>query len=293
VVKVGTSPHGQGHQTTFAQIVADQLQIPFEHITLLHGDTATVQEGIGTMGSRGAPVGGSAVLKAAAKVRAKALRIAAHMLEADENDLELVDGRFGVKGAPDQGVTMGEVALRAFKPHLLPEGFDLGLDETAFHEPSNLSYPSGAHCCVVEIDRDTGRVDVLRYVAVDDCGVVLNPLLAKGQIHGGVAQGIAQALFEEAVYDADGNLLTGTFVDYTPPSAADLPDLVTDRTESPAPGHPLGAKGVGEAGTIAATPAVINAIVDALSPLGVTDIDMPASPLRVWSAIRAAKGDRA
>ena len=197
VVKVGTSPHGQGHQTTFAQIVADELQIPFEHITLLHGDTATVQEGIGTMGSRGAPVGGSAVLKAAAKVRAKALRIAAHMLEADENDLELVDGRFGVRGAPDQGVTIGEVALRAFKPHLLPEGFDLGLDETAFHEPSNLSYPSGAHCCVVEIDRDTGRVDVLRYVAVDDCGVVLNPLLAKGQIHGGVAQGIAQALYEE------------------------------------------------------------------------------------------------
>ena len=288
VVKVGTSPHGQGHQTTFAQIVADQLQIPFEHITLLHGDTATVQEGIGTMGSRGAPVGGSAVLKAAAKVRAKALRIAAHMLEADENDLELVDGRFGVKGAPDQGVTMGEVALRAFKPHLLPEGFDLGLDETAFHEPSNLSYPSGAHCCVVEIDRDTGRVDVLRYVAVDDCGVVLNPLLAKGQIHGGVAQGIAQALYEEVSFGEDGQPGSGSLVDYTLPSAADLPHYETDHQVTPTSFNPLGAKGLGESGATAAPQAVVNAVVDALAHLGVRDVEMPCTPQKVWRILQAA-----
>jgi len=178
VIKVGTSPHGQGHQTAFAQIVADELSIPFDRISLVHGDTATVQEGIGTMGSRGAPVGGSAVFQAAGKVRAKAMKIAAHMLEADESDLELVDGRFAVKGAPDQGVTMAEVAIRSFKPHLLPDGFDLGLDETAYFEPSNLSYPSGAHCCVVEVDRETGWVKVARYIAVDDCGTVINPLMA-------------------------------------------------------------------------------------------------------------------
>ena len=289
VVKVGTSPHGQGHQTTFAQIVADELADPVRaRITLLHGDTATVQEGIGTMGSRGAPVGGSAVLKAAAKVRAKALRIAAHMLEADENDLELVDGRFGVKGAPDQGVTMGEVALRAFKPHLLPEGFDLGLDETAFHEPSNLSYPSGAHCCVVEIDRDTGRVDVLRYVAVDDCGVVINPLLAKGQIHGGVAQGIAQALYEEVTFGEDGQPGSGSLVDYTMPSAADLPHYETDHQVTPTSFNPLGAKGLGESGATAAPQAVVNAVVDALAHLGVRDVEMPCTPQKVWRILQAA-----
>ncbi len=287
VVAVGTSPHGQGHQTAFAQIVADQLQIPFERISLVHGDTATVQEGIGTMGSRGAPVGGSAVFKAAGKVRAKALRIAAHMLEADEDDVELVDGQFGVKGAPGRSVTMGEVALRAFKPHLLPEGFELGLDETAFHEPSNLSYPSGAHCCVVEVDRDTGRVTVARYVAVDDCGVVINPLLAKGQIHGGVAQGIAQALYEEVAFGADGQPATGTLVDYTIPAAPDLPHYETDHQVTPTSFNPLGAKGLGESGATAAPQAVVNAVVDALAHLGVRDVPMPCTPEKVWRILSA------
>ncbi|GAA1866560.1 molybdopterin-dependent oxidoreductase [Pseudonocardia ailaonensis] len=281
VIKVGTSPHGQGHQTAFAQIVADELQIDFERITLIHGDTATVQEGIGTMGSRGVPVGGSAVMKAAIKVRTKALRIAAHMLEADENDVELVDGVFTVKGTA-QSVTMGEVAVRAFKPHLLPEGFDLGLDETAFHEPTNLSYPSGAHCCVVEIDRGTGKVRIRRYVAVDDCGTVINPLMAKGQIHGGVAQGIAQALMEEVTYSGDGQPGAGTLVDYTLPSALDLPHYETDHVVTRTSFNPLGAKGLGESGATAAPQAVVNAVVDALSHLGVRDVEMPCTPQKVW-----------
>jgi carbon-monoxide dehydrogenase large subunit len=289
VVSVGTSPHGQGHQTAFAQIVADQLSIPFERISVIHGDTATVQEGIGTMGSRGIPVGGAAVLKAANKVRDKAIKIAAHMLEADESDIELTDGRFGVRGTPDGGVTMAEVAIRALKPHLLPDGFDLGLDETAHHEPSNLSYPSGAHCCVVEIDRDTGRVDVLRYVAVDDCGVVINPLMAKGQIHGGLAQGIAQALLEEVTYGDDGQPHAGTLVDYTLPSAVDLPAYETDHIVTRTSFNPLGAKGLGESGATGAPQAVVNAVVDAVRHLGIRNIDMPCTPQKVWRAINAER----
>jgi carbon-monoxide dehydrogenase large subunit len=286
VIKVGTSPHGQGHQTAFAQIVADELQIDFDRITLVHGDTAVVQEGIGTMGSRGVPVGGSAVFKAAVKVRDKAARIAAHMLEADESDVEMVDGAFRVKGAPGRSVGMGEVAVRAFKPHLLPDGFDLGLDETAFHEPQNLSYPSGAHCCVVEIDRDTGKVKIARYVAVDDCGTVINPLMAKGQIHGGVAQGIAQALLEEVTYGPDGQPLAGTLVDYTLPSAVDLPHYETDHLVTRTSFNPLGAKGLGESGATAAPQAVVNAVVDALSHLGVRDVEMPCTPQKVWRVLQ-------
>lgn len=289
VIKVGTSPHGQGHQTAFAQIVADQLQIPFDRITLLHGDTSTVQEGIGTMGSRGVPVCGSAVFTAAGKVRAKAMRIAAHMLEADEADLELSEGRFSIRGAADQGVTMSEVAMRAFKPHLLPADVELGLDETAHYEPSNLSYPSGAHCCVVEIDKETGSVSVLRYVAVDDCGTVINPLMARGQIHGGVAQGIAQALLEEVVYGEDGQPGSGTLVAYTIPSAPDLPDLETDHLVTPTSFNPLGAKGLGESGATAAPQAVVNAVVDALSHLGVRDVEMPCTPQKVWRILHAAE----
>ncbi len=288
VVSVGTSPHGQGHQTAFAQIVSDQLSIPFDRISVIHGDTATVQEGIGTMGSRGIAVGGSAVFKAANKVRAKAVRIAAHMLEADESDIELIEGRFCVRGTPDSGVTMAEVAIRALKPHLLPPDVELGLDETAHHEPSNLSYPSGAHCCVVEIDRDTGRVGVLRYVAVDDCGVVINPLTAKGQIHGGLAQGIAQALLEEVTYDADGQPLAGTLVGYTVPSASDLPPYETDHLVTRTSFNPLGAKGLGESGATGAPQAVVNAVIDGLSHLGIRSIDMPCTPQKVWRAMTAA-----
>lgn len=289
VVTVGTSPHGQGHKTAFAQIVSDVLGIPMDRITVLHGDTATVQEGIGTMGSRGAPVGGSAVFKAAQRVRDKAMKIAAHMLEANESDLELVDGRFQVRGAPGQGVSLGEVALLSLKPHKLPEGFDLGLDETAFFEPPNLSYPSGAHCCIVEIDRETGKVSILRYVAVDDCGVVINPLLAKGQIHGGVAQGIAQALIEEVRYGEDGQPGTGTLADYTVPSAPDLPSYETDHLVTPTSFNPLGAKGLGESGATGAPQAVVNAVVDALSHLGVRDIEMPCTPQKVWRLLQTAQ----
>jgi carbon-monoxide dehydrogenase large subunit len=289
VVAVGTSPHGQGHETAFSQLVADVLDIPFDRITVIHGDTSTVQEGIGTMGSRGIPVGGAAVQKAALKVRAKAIRIAAHLLEADESDIELVDGRFAVRGAPDQGLGLAEVALAAFKPHKLPDGFDLGLDETAFFEPSNLSYPSGAHCCVVEVDRDTGRVEVLRYVAVDDCGVVINPLMAKGQIHGGLAQGIAQALHEEVRYGEDGQPGSGSLVDYTVPSAMDLPSYETDHLVTPTSFNPLGAKGLGESGATAAPQAVVNAVVDALAHLGVRDVEMPCTPQKVWRALTTAQ----
>jgi carbon-monoxide dehydrogenase large subunit len=290
VVTVGTSPHGQGHQTAFAQILADELQIPFDRITVVHGDTAVVQEGIGTMGSRGAPVGGSAVLKASRKVRAKALKIAAHMLEADEQDIELSDGAFSVRGAPGQQVTMAEVALRSLKPHLLPEDFDLGLDETAHFEPTNLSYPSGAHCCVVDIDRQTGRVTVARYLAVDDCGTVINPLMAKGQIHGGVAQGIAQALIEEVSYGEDGQPRAGNLVDYTVPSARDLPQYETHHQETPTSFNPLGAKGLGESGATAAPQAVVNAVVDALAHLGVRDVEMPCTPQKVWRILQTANG---
>ena len=288
VVAVGTSPHGQGHETAFAQLVSDALDVPFDRITVIHGDTATVQEGIGTLGSRGIPVGGAAVQKAALRVRDKALRIAAHLMEADESDVELVDSRFQVRGAPGRGTTLAEVALTSFKPHRLPEGFDLGLDETAFFEPANLSYPSGAHCCVVEIDRETGRVRVRRYVAVDDCGTVINPLMAKGQIHGGVAQGIAQALLEGVRYGDDGQPVTGTLVDYTVPSAADLPSYETDHTVTPTSFNPLGAKGLGESGATAAPQAVVNAVVDALGHLGVRDVEMPCTPQKVWRLLNAA-----
>jgi aerobic carbon-monoxide dehydrogenase large subunit len=242
------------------------------------------------MGSRGIPVGGAAVHKAAGKVRDKAMKIAAHLLEADESDVELADGRFSVRGAPDQGVDLPDVALTAFKPHKLPEGFDLGLDETAFHEPTNLSYPSGAHCCVVEVDRETGRVEIRRYVAVDDCGTVINPLMAKGQIHGGLAQGIAQALLEEVRYSADGQPGTATLVDYTVPAAPDLPRYETDHVETKTSFNPLGAKGLGESGATAAPQAVVNAVVDALAHLGVRNIDMPCTPEKVWRLLQAGNG---
>ncbi|MQA13862.1 MAG: molybdopterin-dependent oxidoreductase [Pseudonocardiaceae bacterium] len=292
VVSVGTSPHGQGHETAFSQVVSDVLSIPFDKITVLHGDTETVQEGVGTMGSRAMPVGGPAVFKAAGKVRDRAMRIAAHLLEADPDDLELVDGRFQVRGSPDSGIDLTEVAVKSLKPHLLPPDSDLGLADTAHHEPTNLSYPSGAHCCVVEVDRDTGRVDVVRYVAVDDCGKVINPLMARGQIHGGVAQGIAQALLEEVTYDEDGQLTTASVADYLVPSALDLPSYETDHQETLTSFNPLGAKGLGESGATAAPQAVVNAVVDALSHLGVRNIDMPCSPQRVWRAMRDAGSAR-
>jgi carbon-monoxide dehydrogenase large subunit len=289
-VVTGTSPHGQGHETAWSQIVADQLGVTFEDIEVLHGDTRSSYKGLDTYGSRSLAVGGVALVNACQKVLDKARPVAAHMLECDVADLEFSDGTFRVRGTPEGGRTLADCALAVFAAHDLPEGMEPNLDADAVYDPVNFSFPHGTHLCAVEVDTQTGRVSIRKYVAVDDVGRVVNPMIVEGQVHGGVAQGIAQALFEEAVYDPDGNLLSGTFVDYTLPTAADLPDLITDRTETPAPDHPLGTKGVGEAGTIASTPAVVNAVVDALRPYGVTDVQMPCTPERVWRAIQSAGG---
>jgi carbon-monoxide dehydrogenase large subunit len=289
-VVTGTSPHGQGHETAWSQIVADQLGVAFEDVEVLHGDTRSAYKGLDTYGSRSLAVGGIALVKACQKVVEKARPVAAHMLECDVNDLEWGDGQFRVRGVPEGGKSLADCALAVFAAHDLPDGMEPNLDADAVYDPVNFSFPHGTHLCAVEVDTETGRVAIRKYVAVDDVGRVVNPLIVEGQVHGGVAQGIAQALFEEAVYDADGNLLSGTFADYTLPSAADLPDVITDRTETPAPDHPLGTKGVGEAGTIAATPAVVNAVVDALRPLGVNDVPMPCTPERVWRAAHSQGG---
>jgi carbon-monoxide dehydrogenase large subunit len=288
-VVTGSSPHGQGHETAWSQIVADQLGVPFDDVEVLHGDTRTAYKGMDTYGSRSLAVGGIALYNACQKVIEKAKPIAAYMLECDPGDLEFTGGQFRVRGTPEGGKTMADCALAVFAAHDLPEGVEPTLDADSVYDPVNFSFPHGTHLCATEVDTQTGRVTIRKYVAVDDVGRVVNPLIVEGQVHGGVAQGIAQALYEEAVFDDAGNLLSSTFVDYTLPSAADLPDLVSDRTESPAPGHPLGTKGVGEAGTIASTPAVVNAVVDALRPLGVRDIQMPCTPERVWQAIQGGR----
>ncbi|WP_229691022.1 xanthine dehydrogenase family protein molybdopterin-binding subunit [Sphaerisporangium melleum] len=286
-VITGVSPHGQGHETAWSQIVADALGVPFEDISVLHGDTAISHKGMDTYGSRSLAVGGIAVVRACDKVKEKARHIAAHLLEASADDIEFDGGTFRVRGT-DSGRTIQEVALAAFAAHDLPEGVEASLDSDATFDPENFSYPHGTHLCAVEVDTETGATKIRSYVAVDDIGKVVNPLIVAGQVHGGLAQGIAQALYEEAVYDAEGNLLTTTMADYLLPSAADLPEFVTDRTETPATSNPLGVKGVGEAGTIASTPAVVNAIVDALRPYGVHDVPMPCTPERIWRAVQGA-----
>ena len=291
-VVTGSSPHGQGHLTAWSQIVADQLGVPFEDVTVLHGDTRVAHKGLDTYGSRSLAVGGIALVQACEKVIAKARPVAAHMLECAPEDLEFTDGAFRVRGTPGSAKTLADCALGVFAAHNLPDGVEPSLDADAVYDPQNFSFPHGTHLCAAEVDTETGQVRLRRYVAVDDVGRVVNPMIVEGQVHGGVAQGIAQALFEEAVYDAEGNLLTGSFVDYTLPSAADLPPIESDRTETPATSNPLGVKGVGEAGTIASTPAVVNAIVDALRPYGVSDIRMPCTPERVWRAIQVAKEAR-
>jgi carbon-monoxide dehydrogenase large subunit len=285
---IGTSPHGQGHATTFSQIVADRLGIPFEEIEVLHGDTSVVPLGMDTYGSRSLAVGGVAVYNAAEKVIGKAKQIVAHGLEVAEDDLEYDVGRFTVRGT-DRSMTVKEAALAAWTAHNLPDEMEPGLEASYVYDPPNFSWPSGCHIAVVEVDTETGSVDLNRYVAVDDVGSVINPQIVDGQVQGGIAQGVAQALFEEAVYDEDGNLVTGSMLNYMVPSAAELPSFELDRTESPSPTNPMGVKGVGETGTIASPAAVMNAVVDALSPFGVTDVDMPASPERVWRAIEEAK----
>jgi carbon-monoxide dehydrogenase large subunit len=288
-VVTGSSAHGQGHETAWSQIVADKLGVPFEDIRVLHGDTQVSAKGMDTYGSRSLTVGGIALVGACDKVIAKAKRVAAHLLEASENDMEFTAGRLHVRGDPGQGHTIQEIALATFTAHNFPDGTEPSLDSEHTYDPENFSFPHGTHLCATEVDTETGQVTIRSYVAVDDVGKTVNPLIVEGQVHGGLAQGIAQALYEEAVYDDDGNLLTTTLADYLVPSAADLPHFTTDRTETPATTNPLGVKGVGEAGTIASTPAVVNAIVDALRPMGINDVPMPCTPERVWRAIHSAR----
>ncbi len=287
-VYTGTSPHGQGLETAFAQIVADKLGVDPSVVEVVHGDTATGPEGRGTYGSRSLATGGEAIAKATDKVVAKAKQIVAHELEAAPEDIEVAGGKFSVRGSPDKGMTLTDVAGVAYIG-AVPEGMEPGLEETTFHDPENFVFPFGAHACVVDVEADTGKVKVVRYVAVDDCGNPVNPLLIDGQVHGGIAFGIGQALYERIHYDEDGQLVTGTFVDYALPTAAELPSFETDRTVTPSPSNSMGVKGVGEAGTIAASAAVTNAVIDALRPLGVGFINMPLSPMRVWHAIEEAK----
>ena len=291
-VLTGTSPHGQGHETTWAQIASSALKVPFESVTVVHSDTSKVPRGVGTFGSRSLQLGGSAVLRAGEAVLEKARQLAAHLLEASVEDIvNFEDGRLGVAGTPAKGLTWADLA-RAASSDDRPEGMAPGLEAEVDFDQDAGTFPFGAHIAVVEVDTETGSVDLQRLVAVDDCGTVVNPLLAEGQVHGGLAQGIAQALFEVVVYDADGNPLTTTLLDYYFPSAADLPSFETSHTETPTPRNPLGAKGIGESGTTGSTPAVQNAVIDALAHLGVRHLDMPLSPERVWRAAHEARPAR-
>ena len=290
MVWTGTHSHGQGHDTTFAQIVADTLGVPMEQVELRHGDTGEgTAFGYGTYGSRSLAVGGMAIRRASQKVVEKAKKLAAHAFEAAEEDVVFDQGKFYVKGSPDNAKAFGEMAFAAYGTGL-PEGMEQGLEAVSYFDPPNFVWPFGAHVCVVEVDPDTGAVDMKKYVAVDDCGNVINPMIVEGQLHGGIAQGIAQALFEEVVYAEDGSLRTGTLLDYAIPTANEMPPLTLDNTVTPSPSNELGVKGIGEAGTIAASAAVINAICDALAPLGIAHVDMPASPDRLWKQIQDSRG---
>jgi carbon-monoxide dehydrogenase large subunit len=293
-VYTGSHSHGQGHETTFAQLTADELGIPLEQVEIVHGDTGAISFGMGTYGSRSASVGGTAILMSLDKIKEKGKKIAAHLLEASPKDVEYVHGQFQIKGVPGKAVPFGAVALTAYVPHKYPEGLEPGLEETSFYDPSNFCFPFGAHACIVEVDRETGQVKILRYLAVDDVGNVINPMIVDGMVHGGIAQGVGQALWEGAAYDAQsGQLLTGSMMDYALPKADQLPMYETDRTVTPTPVNPLGIKGAGETGTIAATPTVVNAVVDALAPLGVDHIEaMPLTAERVWTIIHGARASR-
>jgi carbon-monoxide dehydrogenase large subunit len=269
--------------------VADQLGVPFDDVEVLHGDTQISHRGLDTYGSRSLVVGGIAVVNAAQKVIGKARKVAAHLLEASEDDLEFSGGQFTVRGT-GKGIAIGDIAFATFQSHNFPEGVEPSLDSDATFDPEAFSFPHGTHLAAMEVDTDTGRATLRSYVCVDDVGTAVNPLLIEGQVHGGLAQGIAQALYEEANYDEQGTLVNGTFVDYTLPSAADLPSFTTDRTETPSTTNPLGVKGVGEAGTIASTPAIVNGVLDAVRHLGVRQIEMPCTPQRVWRAVQEAQG---
>jgi carbon-monoxide dehydrogenase large subunit len=290
VVTSGSLPHGQGHETTFAQLVSDELGVPYEDIICEHSDTQGAPFGFGTYGSRSAAVGGTAIYKSVAKIKEKARKIAAHMLEAAEEDIEWSNGKAFVRGAPDSAKTIQEIALQAHVAYDLPQGMEPYLDETTYYDPPNCTFPFGTHICTVEIDPETGKVTLLRYVAVDDVGRVINPLIVDGQIHGGIAQGLAQALYEGAVYDKNGQLLTGSLMDYAIPKADMVPHYELARTETPSPVNPMGVKGAGEAGTIASGATVSNAVIDALAHLGIKHLDMPYTAEKVWRAINQPQG---
>jgi carbon-monoxide dehydrogenase large subunit len=290
-VFTGASPHGQGHETGFAQIVADRLGVDPADVEVIHGDTATGPMGLGTYGSRSLSIGGVAAAHAAEKLALKCREIVAFNLEAAIEDIEVANGRFALVGDPDKGMTLAEIAGCAYiDATAMPEGMELGLEQALIYDPSNFVFPFGTHICVVEVDAKTGKVEILRWIAVDDCGPAVNPMLIDGQLHGGVAHGIGQALYEQVVYDDRGQLVTGTFMDYALPTASEIPSFEFDRTETPSPSNSLGVKGIGEAGTIAATPAIVNAVIDALRHEGVSYLDMPLTPLRVWQALEQARG---
>jgi aerobic carbon-monoxide dehydrogenase large subunit len=284
-VFIGASPHGQGEETTFAQIVADEIGVDVNDVKVIHGDTDRTPMGWGTYGSRTTAVGGAALATAVRKVKEKAKTLASHLLEAAVEDIDYADGRFFVKGSPDHGKTIQDIALMANVAWNMPPGMEAGLEATSFYDPPNFTYPFGAHVAVVEVNADTGHVHLERYVAVDDCGPQINPVIVEGQVHGGVVQGIGQALWEEAVYDESGQLVTGSLLDYALPRADLLPDIEVLSTVTKSPHHPLGVKGIGEAGTIASTATVYNAVIDALEPFGVRSLRMPLTPERVWRAI--------
>jgi len=287
----GSHAHGQGHETTFAQIVADELGIAVEDIDIVHGDTSVIPNGMGTYGSRSTSVGGSALVRSAEKVRAKMMKIAAHQLEAplDEMVYDKDQGKVYVKGVPGKSKAFGELAFAAYTAHNLPEGLEPGLEEDTYYDPANFTYPNSIHIAQVEVDSETGEVTIQKYYAVDDVGKVINPMIVDGQVTGGVAQGVGQALWEHGYYDESGQLITTSLTEYAMPHARNFPPLVTGRTETPSPHNPLGVKGVGEMGTIASTPTIVNAVMDALAPLGVRHIDMPLTPEKVWRAIQSAK----
>jgi carbon-monoxide dehydrogenase large subunit len=290
-VYTGASPHGQGHETGFAQIVADRLGTDPAVVEVISGDTATGPMGLGTYGSRSLAIGGVACAHAAEKLAQKCKEIAAFNFEASVDDIEVGSGGFSLVGDPDKTMTLGEIAGCAYiDATAMPEDMELGLEQTLIYDPTNFVFPFGTHICVVDVDANTGKVEIVRWVAVDDCGPAVNPLLIDGQVHGGVTHGIGQALYEQVVYDDRGQLVTGTFMDYALPTAAEIPSFELDRTETPSPSNSLGVKGIGEAGTIASTPAIVNAVVDALRHEGVTYLDMPLTPLRIWEALNEARG---
>jgi carbon-monoxide dehydrogenase large subunit len=288
-VLIGTGPSGQGHETTWAQIVSGGLGIPVENIKVFHGDTAESPMGVGTFGSRSIAVDGAATHYATQKIRDKAAKIVAHMLEASEEDIVFADGQAHVTGSPDKSASWADIAKAAYQAHKAPAGMESGLEAHGCFSPGNATWPFGTHLAVVEVDPETGNVTLLKYVGADDCGNVINPMIVDGQIHGGIAQGVGQALFEDSIYDDEGNCLTTSLVDYIIPTAGDLPFFDLTRTVTPSPVNPLGVKGIGEAGTIASAQTIVNAVVDALTPLGVKHIDMPLRPKRVWEAIQSAK----